>query len=295
MVLFILLIIALLIVFVIFVIHHDMNNFEVTSYDIHSDKLKKDAVFCLLTDLHENSFGEGNSRLLNAIDEISPDVILLGGDMLTAYQELGAERYDEIAEFVAKLCSKYRVYAANGNHEYKMDILGGLRKQAYDKYVKKITDAGCILLRNTGTYLEDMNMEIHGLELGSEFFHKVIKNPLPEGYIENFFGVPCKERFQLLIAHNPIYFENYQRWGADLTVSGHVHGGIIRLPLIGGVISPALTLFPKYDGGLYNIGDSKMILSRGLSTHSIRVRFNNPGELCVIKLFADKNQAQEEK
>ncbi len=290
MVYFILLILAVLIIFVILVIHHDMHHFVVTGYDIHSDKLKKDAVFCLLSDLHENSFGEGNCELLKAIDEISPDYVLLAGDMLTAYDELGKGKYDEIAEFVAKICSKYPVYAANGNHEHKMDLLGGYRKEAYDKYYKKVTDAGCVYLRNQGTYVEELNMEIHGLELGVDFFRKVLKNPMPEGHIESFFGVPCRERYQLLIAHNPIYFENYKKWGADLTVSGHVHGGIIRLPLIGGVISPALTLFPKYDGGLYEIGDSKMILSRGLSTHSIRVRFNNPGELVVIRMFADKNK-----
>ena len=288
MVYFIFLIIAVLIISVILVIYYDMHHFVVTSYDIHSDKLKKDAVFCLLSDLHENSFGKGNIDLLKAIEKISPDFVVLAGDMLTAHQELGAERYDEIADFVKELCARYPVYSANGNHEYKMDILGGERKEAYDRYTKKITDAGCVILRNQGTYLEELNMEIHGLELGADFFRKVIKNPMPEGYIENFFGVPCKERFQLLIAHNPIYFEDYKKWGADLTVSGHVHGGIIRLPLIGGIISPALTLFPKYDGGLYEIGDSKMILSKGLSTHSIRVRFNNPGELCLVRLFADK-------
>ncbi|WP_408071264.1 metallophosphoesterase [Butyrivibrio sp. JL13D10] len=288
MLIFLLLMVVIVIIFICLVIHHDMNHFVVRNYEVHSDKLKKDAVFCLLSDLHEKLFGEGNIELIKAIDDISPDGILIAGDMLTAYQELGNDRYDEIADFIRELCSRYPVYAANGNHETKMDVLGGFRKQAYDRYESKILEAGCILLRNQGTYLEDLNMEIHGLELEREYFRKFVKNPLPEGYIENFFGVPCKNRFQLLIAHNPIYFDRYKKWGADLTVSGHVHGGIIRLPIIGGVISPALVPFPKYDGGLYEIGDSKMILSRGLSTHSIRVRFNNPGELCVIKLYAEK-------
>ncbi len=288
MLIFLLLLATILIVFVLMVIHHDMHHFVIRNYEIHSERLKKDAVFCLLSDLHENQFGEGNIDLLNAINDISPDAILIAGDMLTAYQELGHDRYEKIADFVCALCQKYPVYAANGNHETKMDILGGFRKQAYDKYEKTIRDAGCVLLRNQGTYLEEYNMEIHGLELGPEFFRKMVKYPMPDGYIEKYFGVPCKDRFQLLIVHNPIYFDRYKLWGADLTVSGHVHGGIIRLPLFGGVISPALVPFPKYDGGLYEIENSKMILSRGLSTHSIRVRFNNPGELCVIKLIKDK-------
>lgn len=294
MYIFVSLLTIMIIVFIIMVIHHDMNHFVIRNYEIHSDKIKKNITFCLLSDLHENLFGEENIELIKAIDGISPDAILIAGDMLTAYQESGSGRYESISSFVQKLCSKYPVYAANGNHETKMDILGGSRKEAYERYEKQIKDAGCVLLRNQGTYLEEYGMEIHGLELGPEFFRKFVKYPMPENLIENYFGVPCKDRFQLLIAHNPLYFDRYKKWGADLTVSGHVHGGIIRLPFVGGVISPALVPFPKYDGGLYRIGDSKMILSRGLSTHSVRVRFNNPGELCVIRLYADKNKTYEE-
>ena len=107
------------------------------------------------------------------------------------------------------------------------------------------------------------------------------------GFIEKKLGNVGKserDKYQVLIAHNPLYFPEYAEWGADMTVSGHVHGGIIRLPLLGGVISPAIALFPKYDGGKYMRGDKAMILSRGLGTHTIHVRFNNPGEVSVIKV-----------
>ena len=67
-------------------------------------------------------------------------------------------------------------------------------------------------------------------------------------------------------------------------LSGHVHGGIMRLPALGGVLSPALTLFPKYDGGMFKEDNSTMILSRGLSSHTPPVRIFNPGELIVIDL-----------
>ncbi|MDE7197816.1 MAG: hypothetical protein K2O15_02920, partial [Lachnospiraceae bacterium] len=88
--------------------------------------------------------------------------------------------------------------------------------------------------------------------------------------------------------HNPVYFDAYEAWGADLVVSGHVHGGIMRLPVLGGVISPALTLFPKYDGGVFYEKESTMILSRGLSSHTLPIRIFNPGELIVIDLKPDK-------
>ena len=69
-----------------------------------------------------------------------------------------------------------------------------------------------------------------------------------------------------------------------MVVSGHVHGGIMRLPVLGGVLSPNMTLFPKYDGGRFDVGRSAMILSRGLGTHTIPLRIFNPGELVVLKL-----------
>ena len=93
------------------------------------------------------------------------------------------------------------------------------------------------------------------------------------------------KEFQILIAHNPQYFDEYAKWGADLTVSGHVHGGIVRLPFIGGVISPAIALFPKYDGGHYEIDKKHLILSRGLGT---QVRMFNPCEIDVIKIHEAK-------
>ena len=101
-------------------------------------------------------------------------------------------------------------------------------------------------------------------------------------YLEKKLGRPDRSRFNILIAHNPSYFPAYAEFGADLVLSGHVHGGIARIPFLGGVISPALRLFPKYDGGRYREGESVMILGRGLGTHTIPVRFLNPGELVEV-------------
>ena len=104
------------------------------------------------------------------------------------------------------------------------------------------------------------------------------------GHISRLLGDSDRDAFQVLIAHNPQYFPEYSDWGADLTVAGHVHGGIIRLSVLGGVISPAIALFPRYDGGLFERKGKYMVLSRGLGTHSIHVRMFNPGEVCVIKI-----------
>ncbi len=275
---------AAVIIACIAIIYHDMNHFVVREYEIYSDKLKKDAVFCLLSDLHEKSFGENNSELIDAIRKINPDGILMAGDMITGHNDHHKTKIKPVIDIVSALSPTIPIYAANGNHEFKMSQLQGENGTAYDEYEREFVGAGATLLRNRGTYLEELNMEIHGLELDYIYYTKFKKTPMDPDYIKGFFGEPCESRFQLLIAHNPIYFEEYSEWGADLTVSGHVHGGIVRLPFLGGVISPAIVLFPKYDGGLFKNNNKYMILSRGLSTHSIPIRFNNPGELCVIRL-----------
>ncbi len=102
--------------------------------------------------------------------------------------------------------------------------------------------------------------------------------------MEQYLGAAGKDCFNILLAHNPEYFKEYQEWGADLVMSGHVHGGIARLPLLGGVIAPSLQLFPAYDAGLFQRGKSHMVLTRGLGTHHIRLRFFNIPEISVINL-----------
>ena len=140
------------------------------------------------------------------------------------------------------------------------------------------------MLENERIILPAYNMEICGAEIGREYYGKFKTKKMPVSYMEKLLGKVAENTFTLLIAHNPDYFETYASWGADLTVSGHVHGGLMVLPLLGGVISPSLKLFPKYDGGEFRDGKHTMILGRGLGTHTLPIRIFNPGELVVIHL-----------
>ncbi len=67
-------------------------------------------------------------------------------------------------------------------------------------------------------------------------------------------------------------------------LSGHVHGGIMRLPFLGGVIAPSYKLFPKYDGGVYRGDGSVMLLGRGMGSHTLPFRFFNPAQLYAVTL-----------
>ena len=113
---------------------------------------------------------------------------------------------------------------------------------------------------------------------------------MADDYVERKLGQADSRYFNILLAHNPMYFENYAKWQQpDLVLSGHVHGGLVRLPILGGVIAPNLHLFPKYDGGMFQKGDTTMIVSRGLGIHSVEFRMWNPAELVVIEITPAKD------
>ncbi len=285
-------IIALLIVLSAVVIYHDTHNFKVYEYEVTTDKLGRDFVFVFLTDLHGYFYGKGNERLIEAVDKISPDAVLCAGDMITASKRHRNVELDSGLRLLEDLASRYPVYVSNGNHEEKIKTFKDSYRNLFDRYKSRLIRAGVKYLENDSVMMDGTDIRVTGLCLPLGYFTKVVKVKMPDGYLDSLIGrvnSAEKENFQLLIAHNPVYFKHYAKWGADLSLAGHVHGGIIRLPLLGGVISPAIALFPKYDAGKYEENGSTMILSRGLGTHTIHVRMFNPGEISVIRLKGKKN------
>lgn len=273
--------IAVAIAFFLVVMAIDCHRFVVREYVCESDKLHKNGKIVMLSDLHNKSFGKNNEKLMEAIDNEAPDMIVIAGDMYTSEK---GEDNSKTAEFVCRLAKKYPVYYGNGNHEHKTKVNTDVFGDIYQSYAMRLKQAGVVMLENERITLPAYNMDIYGIEIDREYYGKFKKLTMPVSYPEELLGKTLKERFTLLIAHNPDYFETYVKWGADLTVSGHIHGGLMILPLLGGVIAPSLRLFPKYDGGEFNEGNSTMILGRGLGTHTLPIRIFNPGELVVIRL-----------
>ncbi len=263
----------------------DSNRFVTITHEIKSDKITKPCRLVLLADLHNKSFGKGNKRLLAAIGAASPDGVLVAGDMLTAIRGVD---YSHALSLMEKLSAGYRIYYGMGNHEYRLGRYPDDYPGMYEGYMSGLRQAGIEPLLNETVYLPECNIAICGAQIDRVYFRHFRRKPMEASYLPGLLGTPDGEKFQLLIAHNPVYFDAYARWGADLVVSGHVHGGIVRLPVLGGVLSPAMTLFPKYDGGVFTENNSTMILSRGLSSHTPPVRIFNPGELIVIDLLPGK-------
>lgn len=259
----------------------DMNRFVVREYTFSSEKVKKEVTFAFLSDLHDKKYGKDNVKLLNAIDNVKPDALLVGGDMIVATP--GKENRNAKA-FMNTLAEKYTIYYGMGNHEYRSDLYREEYGKMYDEYSKPLMERGVVFLRNQKVVLEEYNIEIRGVEIDRKYYKRFTVRHMEDSYIEEILGKNDGSHYEILLAHNPDYFKQYAAYGADLTLSGHVHGGLIRMPLLGGIASPAVRFFPKYDGGLFTKDKSNMIVSCGLGTHTLPVRIFNPAELVVIRI-----------
>ena len=272
-------IIAICVIIAVGVIIVDSNRFVVREYTVTSDKLERDHDYIYISDLHCKSYGKNNCKLLKAVDGISAEAILLGGDMVTSKP---GKEIDTPADLVAELCRRKPVYYSEGNHEQKIKLFTDRFGDMYERYVKKLDAIPIKILDNEKVVLDDI--DLYALSIPRIYYERKQKLNFKSEDVKRFLGEPDGERFSLLLAHNPEYFKGYAEWKPDLVLSGHNHGGIATLPFVGGVISPRFKLFPHYDGGLFEEYGSKMILGRGIGSHTIPFRFLNPGELIVIHL-----------
>ena len=279
-----LIIIAIMAAFFIAVMIIDGNRFHVVKYNLSSSKIQKEHRYVVVSDLHNKSYGKKNEYLIEKIHELNPEAILIAGDILTAKPE---RSYEVALDFIKNLAKDYPIYYGMGNHETRLFLYPEVYGDMGERYEKDLNEIAVSFMRNESRECAD-HIRITGLDMKREYYKRFKKNPMDSRYLAETLGSVCEDRFEILLAHNPDYFEEYAGWGADLVLSGHVHGGMMRLPVLGGVVSPAFKLFPKYDGGLFRIGKTSMILSRGLGMHTIPIRIFNPGELILLKLNPKK-------
>ncbi len=264
----------------------EITMFRVTHYDVKPEKLNglsKECNLVFLSDLHNNCYGKDNEKLLKSVRDQSPDFILIGGDMLVGKPDIS---YEVAEKFVSQLTKIAPVYYANGNHEQRMKLYPEIFGSAYRRYKEHMEKTGVIFLENTSENLKfgDCNLRITGLEIPREGYKKFCKTEVSLGQIENCIGQAAQDSYQILLAHNPVYADTYLEWGADLVLSGHLHGGVVRLPFLGGIITPQFQLFPKHSGELTQVGNQTVVVSKGLGTHTIKIRFLNPAEVVVLHL-----------
>lgn len=265
------------IVFIILVICrscYEIRHFIVKRYEIESEKASSPVKLLYLSDLHENSFGQKNERLVRAVVSERPDCIIIGGDLIIGKGErVETETGLEFLRTIQGVCP---VIYSFGNHETRVSDT-----PEFQNYLEEIKKMDIILLNNKGTSLEMKGMVFYfwGLEL-EDLYYK------GRWYAagENPFESTEEKDIRVLIAHNPNFFEEYVKWNPDYVFSGHNHGGIVRLPGIKGVISTDRKLFPKYSYGLYRKNKTVMILSAGAGSHTIPFRLFNRPEIVTVQI-----------
>lgn len=278
-------------------IYRELHHFRVTHYTIESQKFKgfsRDLNLIFLSDLHNRVYGEKNEPLLQAIRNEKPDLILIGGDMLVGKEDAS---YDIALDFTSQLPEIAPVLYATGNHEQRMREKPEIYQAAYADYRQQLKDRGVLFLENGSCRIEagTVLLEISGVELPSASYKKLKKLPIQASDIAEYLhkdsvSVTEDSVYRILLAHNPAYMNAYKGWGPDLILSGHLHGGVMRLPGIGGVITPQAFLFPKYSGEMTKEGEQTIIVSRGLGTHTINIRLFNQPEVVSICLKRSENK-----
>ena len=267
---------------------YDSNRFRKVTYEVVSDRVKKDFRFVFLSDLHNKQYGPANERLFAAIDACQPDAILIGGDILTAAP---GKPVEPAARFVTELASRYLIYYANGNHEQRLDLYPETYADMGERYEALLAEEGIVRLVNKAEYNQEHNTEVIGCQIDRRFYKRFKKVSMEEEYLREILPKKTEGMYTILLAHNPDYFEAYKAWGADLVLSGHVHGGVMRLPIFGGVLGTNFRLFPRYDGGMFAEDGKVMIVSRGLGAHTIPLRLFNPAELVEVIVKKETKEA----
>ena len=255
------------------------NWLTVTLFTVWSSKISEPFRIVLVSDLHEHQFGRDNEKLAEKIREQSPDLIVIDGDMING----DSENADTAVELVRALKEAAPVYYSFGNHEYSYMEAG------HEDLTEELEAAGAVVLNYQSIDIDVKGNQIrlgglyeYGFETGMQSEEE---NERAIPYLEEYADT---ERYLIMCAHRPESFYPWDmadQWGIDLVLSGHLHGGQVIIPGVGGLYNSLDGFFPKFDYGQYKLGDSDMAITRGLGSNpKMLPRFNNPPEIAVVEV-----------
>ena len=255
------------------------NWLTVTHFTVRSSKISEPFRIVLVSDLHEHQFGRDNEKLAEKIREQSPDLIIIDGDMIND----DSENADTAVELVRALEEAAPVYYSFGNHEYSYMEAG------HEDLTEELEAAGAVVLNYQSI---DIDVKGNPVRLGGLYEYGFETGMQSEE--ENERAIPYLEeyadtdRYLIMCAHRPESFYPWDmadQWGIDLVLSGHLHGGQVFIPGVGGLYNSLDGFFPKFDYGQYKLGDSDMVITRGLGSNpKMLPRFNNPPEIAVVEV-----------
>lgn len=264
-----LIILALIAAAAAFLIKDSRDDLEISRYEVKSQKLPESFdgfKIVQLSDLHGAEFGEDGMGLVEKVKELEPDIIALTGDFVTDEGDLAA--VEKLAARLVKLCP---VYFISGNHEFGSGLAVKVRNILERAGVKYLSNE--YLTINRG---ED------GILLGGVEDPLAYADMLSPDELAQKMNDAAPDAFKILLGHRNYWMTEYPELPVDLIFCGHAHGGLVRIPGVGGLIGTDRRLFPDFDAGEYNNGRYTLIVSRGLGNSvSIPRIFNRPEIVCV--------------
>lgn len=269
----------------------EKNDLTYARYEINSNgKVKKDTRIVFLTDLHEKEFEKDNAELIRLVEEADPDYVLIGGDMISAQRKKITNyaiasskdgscvmpeklKMSATINLCMELAKRFRTFYASGNHEQRI-LETGFKDVIESTEVRYLDDETVVA----------GDIAITGLFTDEAYFRAVKPKKMTESYIFSHVGKPDKSKFNILLAHSPLFLEAYASYGADLVLSGHFHGGTVRLPGDVGLMTPQYQFFSDKVVGMKKERACKMIISSGLGTHSFKIRINDKPQVVVVDI-----------
>ncbi len=264
-----LIILALIAAAAAFLIKDSREDLEISRYEVNSQKLPESFdgfKIVQLSDLHGAEFGEDGMELVDKVGSLEPDIIALTGDFVTDEGDLAA--VEKLAARLIKLCP---VYFISGNHEFGSGLAIKVRNILERAGVKYLSNE--YLTINRG----DDEILLGGVEDPLAYADMLSPDELAQKMND-----AAPDAFKILLGHRNYWMTEYPELPVDLIFCGHAHGGLIRIPGVGGLIGTDRRLFPDFDAGEYNNGRYTLIVSRGLGNSVPIPRiFNRPEIVCV--------------
>lgn len=261
-------ILAILILLCIIWCYWGNNHIVVSVYTYENEKIGEDLDgyrILQISDLHNKRFGNSQEELLSRVRDCNPDLIVITGDLVDGNRT----NLEKAMEFVEEAVKIAPVYYVTGNHEKWLEA---------DEYAE-LRD----LISNAGAcWLDDEAVEI---TVGNDSFtlFGLDDESLTNDTLKNL-TKDAEKNLWVLLAHEPQNLKSYSDAEMDVVFSGHAHGGQIRIPFIGGLIAPDQGFFPEYTAGVYQSGQTTMVVSRGLGNSIIPVRIGNCPEIVCVEL-----------
>ena len=249
---------------------------KLRTYSLSSSKLSSSVRIAVVSDLHSTIYGQNQQRLLHKLRQSQCDLILMPGDIIDDIKPLkGAEQFLDQAPAIAPC------YYCTGNHE-NIDTLISL-----EEVKKRVRQAGITVLdsKKETIKIRGTALTICGIDDPRQYAYVDRDRQEEIQLMKNLGDMKASSEYTILLAHRPERAEIYAQFGFDLIVSGHAHGGQVRIPgLINGLFAPRQGWFPKRAGGLYHEKNTELIVSRGLCQRWYLPRIYNPVEIPILEI-----------